>query len=46
MDDALRGYLVYLLGGGGVHLDFDAAIVNLPVRLRGAGPGEDVIELE
>jgi hypothetical protein len=34
----LREHLVYLLRGGGAHLDFDAAIADLPVKLRGAKP--------
>jgi hypothetical protein len=36
-DQALREHLLYLLGGGGAHLDFDAAVANLPAQLRGAG---------
>ncbi|SRR6266851_8043541 len=35
-DQALREHLLYLLGGGGAHLDFDAAVANLPAELRGA----------
>src|SRR5262245_46237228 len=35
-----REHLLYLLGGGGAHLDFDAAIADLAVPLRGAkAPG-------
>jgi hypothetical protein len=30
--------LLYLLRGGGAHLDFDAAIARLPKKLRGAKP--------
>jgi hypothetical protein len=33
---ALREHLSYLLRGGGAHLDFEAAIADLPVNLRGA----------
>ena len=35
-DQALREHLLYLLGGGGAHLDFDAAVANLAAELRGA----------
>ncbi len=35
-DQALREHLLYLLRGGGAHLDFDAAVEGLPVALRGA----------
>ncbi len=39
-DQALREHVLYLLGGGGAHLDFEAAIADLPVQLRGAkAPG-------
>ena len=37
-DNDLREHLLYLLRGGGAHLDFDAAIANLPAKLRGAKP--------
>ncbi len=37
-DQALREHLLYLLGGGGAHLDFDTAVANLPAGLRGAKP--------
>ncbi len=37
-DKALREHVVYLLGGGGAHLDFDAAVAELPPNLRGAKP--------
>jgi hypothetical protein len=37
-DQALRDHLLYLLRGGGAHLNFDAAIADLPVNLRGAKP--------
>jgi hypothetical protein len=35
-DQALREHVLYLLRGGGAHLDFEAAIADLPVHLRGA----------
>ena len=35
---ALREHLLYLLKGGGAHLDFDKAIAGLPAELRGAKP--------
>jgi hypothetical protein len=37
-DQALRDHLLYLLRGGGAHLDFEAAITDLPEGLRGAKP--------
>jgi uncharacterized damage-inducible protein DinB len=37
-DKALREHLLYLLRGGGAHLDFEAAITNLPADLRGRKP--------
>jgi uncharacterized damage-inducible protein DinB len=37
-DRILREHLLYLLKGGGAHLDFDAAIADLPTELRGARP--------
>lgn len=37
-DRALRDHLIYLLQGGGAHLNFDAAIADLPVDLRGVKP--------
>src|SRR5438067_399167 len=37
-DQQLRQHLLYLLKGGGAHLDFEAAIADLPVALRGAKP--------
>lgn len=37
-DKALREHLLYLLRGGGAHLNFDAAVANLPAKLRGAKP--------
>ena len=33
---ALREHLLYLLRGGGAHLDFEKAIAGLPPGLRGA----------
>lgn len=35
-DNSLRRHVVYLLKGGGAHLDFDAAVRGLPPELRGA----------
>jgi hypothetical protein len=35
-EKALREHLLYLLRGGGAHLDFEAAIAGLPAALRGA----------
>ena len=35
-DKALREHVIYLLQGGGAHLDFEAAIAGLPLELRGA----------
>lgn len=35
-DQALREHLLYLLKGGGAHLNFEHAIANLPEHLRGA----------
>ena len=37
-DHSLRQHLLYLLGGGGAHLDFDAAIADLPAAKRGVRP--------
>jgi hypothetical protein len=37
-DHALREHLVYLLGGGGAHLNFDKALAGLPAGLRGVKP--------
>ena len=37
-DQSLREHLLYLLRGGGAHLNFDAAVADLPPRLRGARP--------
>ncbi len=35
---ALRDHLLYLLGGGGAHLDFEKAISGLSPNLRGVKP--------
>jgi hypothetical protein len=37
-DQSLREHLVYLLAGQGAHLDFDAAVADLPLALRGVRP--------
>jgi hypothetical protein len=37
-DQLLRQHVLYLLRGGGAHLNIDAAIADLPVDLRGAKP--------
>jgi len=37
-DHALRGHLLYLLGGGGAHVSFEGAIAGLPPDLRGVKP--------
>jgi hypothetical protein len=37
-DRALREHLLYLLKGGGAHLDFETAIAGLPPELRSAKP--------
>jgi hypothetical protein len=37
-DKSLREHVLYLLRGGGAHLDFEAAVVDLPAGLRGARP--------
>ena len=37
-DQQLREHVLYLLQGGGAHLDFDKAIAGLPAHLRGAKP--------
>jgi DinB superfamily len=34
----LRKHLIYLLRGGGAHVDFDSAIAGLPAKLHGARP--------
>ena len=35
---ALREHLLYLLGGGGAHPDFEKAVAGLPPELRGVRP--------
>lgn len=35
----LRQHLLYLLGGGGAHLDFEKALAGLPAGARGRRPG-------
>ena len=37
-DRSLRQHLLYLLGGGGAHADFDGAVADLPAALRGVRP--------
>jgi hypothetical protein len=37
-DRELRDHLLYLLRGGGAHLDFEAATADLPPKLRGGKP--------
>ena len=37
-EQSLRDHLLYLLRGGGAHLDFESAIAGLPANLRGAKP--------
>lgn len=34
----LREHLLFLLGGGGAHLDFEAAFADVPAALQGARP--------
>jgi hypothetical protein len=34
----LREHVLYLLGGGGAHLDFDRAVAGLPAAYRGMRP--------
>jgi hypothetical protein len=36
--DPLREHLLYLLRGGGAHVDFEAAVKGIPVELRGKRP--------
>jgi hypothetical protein len=38
--NALRKHLLYLLGGGGAHVDFDSVIAGWPAKLRGCKPKE------
>ena len=35
---SLRQHVLYLLRGGGAHLDFEKAVAGLPPKLRGARP--------
>jgi hypothetical protein len=35
-DQSLRDHVLYLLRGGGAHLDFNTAVAKLPPKLRGA----------
>jgi hypothetical protein len=37
-DRQLRDQLLWLLGSGGAHVDFDAAVKGLPAALRGQAP--------
>ena len=37
-DRMLRDHVLYLLRGGGAHLNFDKAVAGLPPKLRGAKP--------
>ena len=37
-DKSLREHVVYLLKGDGAHVDFDAAVKDLPAGLRGKRP--------
>ena len=37
-DRALRDHVLYLLGDGGAHVDFEKAIAGLPAELRGVKP--------
>jgi hypothetical protein len=37
-DRSLRDHLLYLLGGGGAHADFEATVAGLPAELRGRKP--------
>jgi hypothetical protein len=37
-DKTLRDHLLYLLRGGGAHLNFEKAVAGLPAELRGAKP--------
>ncbi len=37
-DDRLGNHLVYLLEGGGAHLNFEQAFADIPKHLRGAKP--------
>jgi hypothetical protein len=37
-DQALRKHVLYLLNEGGAHLDFDAAVKDMPFNLQGKKP--------
>ena len=37
-DKALRDHVLYLLRGGGAHLNFDQTVKGLPAKLRGQKP--------
>lgn len=37
-DKALREHLIYLLGGGGAHVDFESAVKDVPPEFRGKKP--------
>jgi DinB superfamily len=37
-DQSLREHVLYLLGGGGAHADFDSAVADLPEAQRGVRP--------
>ena len=37
-DRALRDHILYLLRGGGAHLDFDKAVAAFPEKIRGVRP--------
>jgi hypothetical protein len=37
-EQSLREHVLYLLKGGGAHVDFEKAIKNLPAELRGKKP--------
>src|SRR3954453_16006973 len=35
---SLRDHLLYMMGGGSAHLEFDRAVADLPADLHGAKP--------
>ena len=37
-DTVLREHVLYLLDGGGAHLDFEKAVAGIPAEFRGAKP--------
>ena len=39
LETSVRKHVLYLLGSGGAHLDFEAAVARFPASLRGAKPG-------